>query len=363
MAAPRILILTASIGEGHDAPARVLVAGLRERRPDADVQVVDGLTAMGPVLRTVAGGGAAVMSYRLRFLLDAQYALFGRVASLRAFGKTMLGLLGTRGLARLIDETRPDVIVSTYPGTTEVLGRMRQRGRVDVPVVSAITDLAALHYWAACGVDVHLTIHPESAEEVRAIAGATEIVTVRGLYEPAMLAPIDRAAARETLGLPSDRRIVLVSGGGWGVGDLAGAARVALAESDAFVLVLCGRNDKLRARLEKRFGANLHVRVTGFTEQMSEHLAAADVLIHASAGLTVLEGLIRGCSVISYGWDVAHVRVNNRAYERYGLVCVARSRRQLAAALREALAAPASPDRSYAALPDAADVVLELASR
>jgi UDP-N-acetylglucosamine:LPS N-acetylglucosamine transferase len=117
----------------------------------------------------------------------------------------------------------------------------------------------------------------------------------------------------------------------------------------------------VRARLEKRLGPDPRVRVTGFTDRMSEHLAAADVLVHSSAGLTVLEGMIRGCAVISYGWDVAHVRVNNRAYERYDMVRVARSRRQLADALSEALAHPREPDESFAALPDAADVVMRLA--
>ncbi|MEA2272390.1 MAG: processive 1,2-diacylglycerol beta-glucosyltransferase, partial [Solirubrobacteraceae bacterium] len=273
MAAPRVLILTASVGEGHDLPARVLAAGIRERRPDARVDVVDGLSAMGWPLSAVAGGGQRLMSYRLRFLLDAQYALFGRCAPLRAAGKALLGALGARGLRRLVAETAPDVIASTYPGTTEVLGRLRRRGSLDVPVVSAITDLSALHYWAARGVDVHLVIHPESAAEVRAIAGETEVVAVRGLYEPAMLAPIDRSAARAALSLPAEGPVVVVSGGGWGVGDLAGAMATALEVPDVFVVALCGRNEKARARLEKRFGTNPRARVEGFTERMSDHLA------------------------------------------------------------------------------------------
>jgi processive 1,2-diacylglycerol beta-glucosyltransferase len=361
MAAPRILILTASIGEGHDLPARVLLDGIRRRRPDAHVEVVDGLRAMGPLLRAVAGGGAALMSYRLRFLLDAQYAIFGRFPPLRGLGKLLLGVLGTRGLGRLVAEASPDVVVSTYPGTTEVLGRMRRRGRLAVPVVSAITDLAALHYWAARGVDVHLIIHPESAAEVLTIAGVTETVAVRGLYEPAMLEPIDPARARTELDLPAGGPVVLVSGGGWGVGDLPGAVEIALGPAGTFVVALCGRNDEVRSRLEKRSGGHPRLRVVGYTEQMSEYMAAADVLVHASAGLTVLEGLIRGCAVISYGWDVAHVRVNNRAYERHGMVRVARSRRELAEALRQALAQPAEPDQSFARLPDAAEVVMGLA--
>ena len=66
--------------------------------------------------------------------------------------------------------------MATYPGVSEVLGRLRRHGRLDVPVASAITDLAGLRYWAHPGIDLHLVIHRESIEEVRAIAPASRIV-------------------------------------------------------------------------------------------------------------------------------------------------------------------------------------------
>lgn len=91
-------------------------------------------------------------------------------------------------------------------------------------------------------------------------------------------------------------------------------------------------------------------------------LSAADVLIHSTAGLTVLEALMCDCRVISYGWARGHVRINNDAYERLGVVAVAKNRPQLAHALIHALAAPPLgpqvPD-----LPAAADLVLGLAAR
>src|SRR5258706_243377 len=77
----------------------------------------------------------------------------------------------SRGMLRLIQRVRPDVIVSVYPVTTEVLGGLRRKGKLDIPVVAGITDLAAMHYWAAPGVDLHLLTHPESEEEVRMVAG------------------------------------------------------------------------------------------------------------------------------------------------------------------------------------------------
>ena len=59
MDAPRVLILSASIGEGHDLPARVIADGLRQERPGIHVRIEDGLLAMGwPIDRAVLGRGA-----------------------------------------------------------------------------------------------------------------------------------------------------------------------------------------------------------------------------------------------------------------------------------------------------------------
>jgi hypothetical protein len=54
---PRVLILSASIGEGHDLPARMIADGLRQERPGIHVRIEDGLLAMGwPIDRAVLGG-------------------------------------------------------------------------------------------------------------------------------------------------------------------------------------------------------------------------------------------------------------------------------------------------------------------
>src|SRR6185312_11611632 len=128
--------------------------------------------------------------------------------------------------------------------------RLRQTGRLDVPCASAITDLAALRYWAQPGIDLHLLIHGESADEVAAIIGRrTGIRHVRGLVRPEFEDPPSREAARRALDLPSEGPIVLVSGGGWGVGDIEAAARAVLDLPGAMAVCLCGTNDRLRTRL------------------------------------------------------------------------------------------------------------------
>jgi len=360
----RVLIVTASVGEGHDLPARTLAAQLRDERPGVEVVTEDGLAAMGRLITAFSESGARLVFFRVLWLWDLTFWLFARFAPARGFGKFLLDRMGGRGMLRLVRAIDPDVVVSVYPQSSEVLGWLRRTGRLDVPVVAAVTDLAAMHYWAAPGVDLHLITHPESIAEVREVAGeATEIRCVHGLTAPEFIEPRDDEDARRALGLPQGK-IVLVSGGGWGVGDLESAVDVALGLDEvARVVSLCGRNEELRSRLERRYGGEPRVRVEGFTDRMNDWLAAGDALVHSTGGLTVLEAHIRGCPTISYGWGRGHIRVNNAAFRRFGLAEVVTSRAGLAAALERALAARKPQDLSIAELPSAASLVLELADR
>ena len=52
-----------------------------------------------------------------------------------------------------------------------MLGMLRENRRLEIPVQSAITDLAGLRYWAHPGVDLHYVTHPESIEEVERLVG------------------------------------------------------------------------------------------------------------------------------------------------------------------------------------------------
>src|SRR5205823_8214709 len=101
------------------------------------------------------------------------------------------------------------------------------------------------------------------------------------------------------------------------------------------VLCLCGRNDKLRAKVAARFAAEPRLKIMGFTDRMGDVLAAADVLVHSSAGLTVLEAIIRGCPVVSYGFGYGHVSASNAALERFKLARVARNEQIGRASCRE----------------------------
>jgi UDP-glucose 4-epimerase len=358
-AKPReVLIISADIGEGHDLPARAVAREFRDEDPDANVSIVNGLPAMGPILTKVLRENSAFMFQYLPWLFDFQYWLFMYFAPTRWLARKLLTFFGRRGLMRLIRAHDPDQIVSTYPGVTAILGELRRTGKLKVPCYSSITDLAGLQFWAHPGIDLHFITHPESADEVEKIAGPGSVRWAKPPTSAAFLATRSRDEARRALGLPASGRVIAVSGGGWGVGDLAGATRAALEFEDATVMCLCGRNDKLRAKVARRFAGEPRLRIMGFTDRMGDVLAAADVLVHSSAGLTVLEAIIRGCPVVSYGFGVGHVRASNTALERFELAQVARNHRELGPKIARALDLRTEPDPRFARRPSTASLIL-----
>jgi UDP-glucose 4-epimerase len=360
---PRVLILTADIGEGHDLPARMIRDDLEVEVPGAEVTIANGLEAMGRIVSAVVRGGSRVTFRWMPWLFDIQYWLITRFAPTRWLAHHLNYALGANGLLRLIAKNDPDVIISTYPGVTAVLGMLRENRRLLIPVQSAITDLAGLRYWAHPGIDMHFVTHPESIEEVEKLAGPGSVEWMRPPISRDFLMPRTRVAAREVLGVPAHARLVLVSGGGWGIGDLEGAIEAGLGDDDTMVACITGRNEVAKEKLEQRYGDNERVRILGFTEQMSDWMAAADAMVHATAGLTVLEAHIRGCPVVSFGFSAGHLRANNAAFERFGLAEVARSEHELASVLRHLSRERRSPDSSFASLPSIASRTLAVRPR
>ena len=359
----RVLILSADVGEGHDSAARTLAAELEAI--GAEVAIRDGLAALGRLLQRVIRDGSRIQFERYPWTFGPVYVLLMHIAPVRWVAERVLFWLGARGLLRVIHEHNPDVVVSTYPGLTSILGRLRRRRRLEVPVCSAILDLTSFPFWTNRGVDHHFVMHEPSVPMIERMVGEGGVRHVRPVVDRAFLEPRERDEARRALDLPLDRPVVAIAGGGWGIGDIEGAVPVALGLGEVSVVAVAGRNDALRDRLEHAHASDARVRVLGFTDRMSDLLAAADVLVHPGGGVTALEALARGCVTVIYAPPPGHWRANARAMGRLGLADVARGPAELRAALAQGAEAGEPRRASHRAheLPSAAALVRSLAPR
>lgn len=210
-----------------------------------------------------------------------------------------------------------------------MLGRLAQQGRVEVPVVTLVTDAAVHPYWLHPGVSGHLAVLPSAAEALAVACPGTPVRCCGPLVAARFHTPPAAAAARAAAGLAPDTAVVLLVAGAWGSGDVAGTARaVQAAAPGAQLVVACGRNERLRRRLEAA-----GVRAVGWVDDMAGLLAAADAVVENAGGLTSLEAFAARVPVVTFRPLPGHGRANAETLGNARLTIYARDDVQLAAAL------------------------------
>ncbi len=308
-----VLIVSASMGAGHDGAARELKRRLEDEGHIATTR--DFLNAV-----PARGGRLVRASYEWQLKVvpwsyEATYRSLLAVPVTTVPLASIIGMLTSWRLRRWVAATKADVVVSTYPLASLALGRMRKQGRLGVPVVTFITDFAVHPLWTHPGVDLHLGVHPQVAATAMARTGTRAAAPGPLVPQGFISARVGRQAARERLGLPDDEQIVLLVAGSWGVGDIeqtfddvAGAGRYV-------PLAVCGHNERLRRRLAaKDVGI-----VFGWTDEMPVLMAAADALVENAGGLTCMEAFASGLPVVTYRPIAGHGRGNAEDMARAGV--------------------------------------------
>ncbi|MFD8552890.1 galactosyldiacylglycerol synthase [Streptomyces fradiae] len=372
----RCLVLSASMGAGHDAVAGELARRLRAHGHEAHVH--DVLTLLpagtGPALRVFYRTAVR----RLPALYTAIYRVFlaspphgaqalgpqeprsealdpeapphpdalrsgaqagpGRAAAARA-DTSPLAALAEGPLRALAARYRPDVVVSTFHLAAQITGRMRERGTLGVPSAVYVTDFAVHRGWLHPGNDLYLCVSPGAAAAARAGTGR-RTAAPGPVVPPAVHAVADAPPAEP----PDPRRpTVLLSAGAWGVGsDLPRTAR-ALVRHGMRPVVLCGRDEGLRRRTARVPGAV----ALGWTHDLPALMASARLLVDTAAGQTAVQALAAGLPVVAYRPIPGHGADGVRHMAAEGLSTTAADLPSLLAAVSRLV--PDGPARGAAA--------------
>ncbi|MFC5002529.1 glycosyltransferase [Dactylosporangium cerinum] len=322
------MVVSASIGAGHDGAAAEL-----SRRLRAQGHQVDRHDFVDLVPRQ-AGARLRGLYRRQLTVLPRSWGWLLALAGAPRLARAAAALTASADDALLAAIGDASAVVSTYPLASQVLGRLRRQGRLAAPAITYLTDLSVHPLWIADGVDVHLALHNDVARQAKDL-GATDVRVVAPAVAPAFteLVPADTlAAARARLGLPA-APIALVVAGAWGVGSVERAAEDVAATGLAVPVVACGRNDALRRRLNR----SGRVVALGWIDDMATLMRACQVVVQNAGGLSSLEALTAGVPVVTYRCLPGHGAMNAEALDRIGWVPWIRRRRDLAAGLRAAL--------------------------
>jgi processive 1,2-diacylglycerol beta-glucosyltransferase len=317
------------MGAGHDGAARELARRLEAR--GHETRIVDFLDmppfGLGFFVRWTYQVQLRLAPWSYEALYRLWYVLPFLYGPLVAFDTW----LTHRAFQRAIRDLDPDVVATTYSLSALVLGRMRKKGWLRVPVATYLTDFAVHPLWVHPSVDLHLAVSPHAAQMARARSGSKAVAPGPLVSERFRTERPDRRLARRSLGLDPDARAALVVAGSWGVGSVVSTVEAIAASGRVHPITVCGRDENLKAALDER-GLGT---VIGWTSEMPSLMAAADVLVENAGGLTAMEAFAAGLPVVTFQPIPGHGRDNARTMAAAGVNRYAHDIAELHAALDE----------------------------
>jgi UDP-N-acetylglucosamine:LPS N-acetylglucosamine transferase len=312
----RWLVVTASMGSGHNRVADLYARALRRR--GTHVRVVDLLAILPAGVGRALRSGYSAMLRGAPWLYDRIFDTFFLDDRESAPGVFPLDVLGAHALRPVMADFRPDTVVSTFHLAAQVVGRMRVRGVLSAPSVVAITEPYGHRQWLHPGTDLLVCPYPWMPHQICARCRA-------GVLAPGP--PVDdafrrssaRASGRAVLGLTEGEHAVLVSTGSWGLGAAADAATVLARVPGVRPVVLCAGNDRLRWQVARIPGCV----ALGWRDDLARLFAAAAVLVDPSGGHTCVEAFAARLPVVLYRPLPGHGRLGARLLGEHGLVALA----------------------------------------
>lgn len=340
----RALVVSGSYGAGHDAAAREIQTRLLQAGWRADVVDIADLypLGLGRLLRTayfkqlqLAPGTWGTLLRALEFRSRKHSA--GRQ---RACG--LSGRLPAKQVAAAVGP-ETGLVISTHPFASQALGFLRLQGLLEVPAITYLTDASVHPFWIHGSIETHIAVHDEAARQARSL-GARGVEVIEPLT-PQVAAPHgrERDTLRSVLGLAPSTRIALISSGSEGAGDVRASARDVREGGVATPVVLCGRNERLRRKLERDPG----VVAIGWIDGLTDVIRGSDCLIQNSGGFTTLEALALGTPLISYRCLAGHGQASAAALRREGLAPWPQNVSDLGSAIEGAAASRQLPVTRY----------------
>jgi 1,2-diacylglycerol 3-beta-galactosyltransferase len=303
-----LLFLVADTGGGHRAAARAISAELGRAYPGRFTPVLcDPLGGPGSsrVLRLVTGLYGPSVRLTPWLWGAAWHATNSRAAT--AVLRRSLLVLARGPVAAAVARHRPAAIVSLHPLTGAAAAAARAAVAPAIPVTTVVTDLVTPH--AAWGLGAEGQVIVPTAAAGRRLLGErwrwTGRAVATGLPVGAAFvcgpaSARERTALRRSLGLPERRFTVVLTGGGEGCGGLTRRARTLLRRcGDVQVVAICGRNQRLRRRLDRLAeGCGGRLTVRGFVGDMADWMRCADVVAGKAGPGTIAEATCCGAPLL-----------------------------------------------------------------
>ena len=287
------LIVTASIGSGHNRAAEAIASEIKIKYPNAQVHTVDFMSTKTAYLNGFLKEAYLKMLNLVPDMYDFLYSFTS--GKMRGFSvQSLLALAMKNDMENLIDRYEADVVVCTHPFPCAAAAYLKKSKQANIVLAGVITDFAIHQLWVYKEVDLYFVAneHIQNELALRGIS-AWKIYNTGIPILPSFSARYERIELLKKFGLDPNIPIVLIMGGGLGLGGV----KLTLDYLEKIyremqILVVTGENPNLWSELKRQSETSKHkVQVWGFSNNVQELMAVSDLLISKPGALTISEAL------------------------------------------------------------------------
>jgi processive 1,2-diacylglycerol beta-glucosyltransferase len=285
--------------------AEAVELALHQVAPEASVKHVDVLTLTNAAFRRVYGKSYLDLVNRAPHFLGYFYDMLDRPSRSGKHRTDRLRLavekLNLRSFIRFLESEPCDLVINTHFLPAEIIASLRTQGTLTVPQATVTTDFETHRLWVNQPCDHYFTATEEGGRYLAHWGVPAETITTTGIpIHPGFTEAKDRNICLAKYGLKGDRPSVLQMAGGFGTGPIEKLYGALLdVEVPLDVMVVCGRNEEVRGELEAMPVPPRHQsKIFGFTKEIDELMAGADLVLSKPGGLTTSEALARGAGMV-----------------------------------------------------------------
>lgn len=289
----RVVLAIGDVGAGHRSAAVALAAALHERYPEQLSVHIENLFAVvdpSPFGDSNRGQRWVARSGASGALINNGFWYFENTPPGHAVMDLYMRLSLLRAYRRRLAALAPDLIVSLHPYVAQMVGHLVASGAPYRHAV-VVTDLATLpRSWAVASAERVIYPTPAARQSLERYGVSPErLVGPLFPLAQALWSPPTGSDPLAELGLGNHGAAIVFTAGGNAMSSLAPAA-IALAGDAAFrVVVVCGKDERLRLSLAAQLATQPNVRVLGFASNLIDLMAAADVVVTKPGPATILE--------------------------------------------------------------------------
>lgn len=296
----RILIMSASVGSGHNKAAEALAKAFRGRTDVEEVMSDDALEYTNALHKQFYSKLYEKLSSIAPNFLGWWYETSDdpwRADQVRV----LLDLPHTLPMIKFIREWKPDAIVCTHFMPAGVVSHLIAQDKLDTHLSIVVTDFHFHAEWLCRAFHKYFVAQEEDREHMVWLGIPRERIHVTGIpVDPDFGRRLSRPAILRRFGLDGERPVLLLTAGTLGLGPAASVVRRLMEMPQDFqTVVVCGKNEELREEVEQLTrGSRKKFVVLGYTRQMRELMHVASVILSKPGGLTTAESLASGLPMV-----------------------------------------------------------------